>query len=84
VCCLCINKTNKRKLRSGASRWGGIDANLFGPLKRRYASKKYILVITDAFTKYMELIDKEALTMTSTIFSWWVCRYGLPLELITN
>jgi transposase InsO family protein len=43
--------------------------------------------MTDACTKYVELValpDKEALTVTSAIFSKWICRYGLPLELITD
>ena len=64
-----------------------IHADLFGPLKTSENSKKYILCMTDAFTKYVELValpDKEALTITSAIFSKWICRYGLPLELITD
>jgi hypothetical protein len=64
-----------------------IHVDLFGPLKTTDSSKKYILAMTDAFTKYVELVaipDKEALTVTSAIFSRWICRYGLPLELITD
>ena len=64
-----------------------IHADLFGPLKTTDSSKKYILAMTDACTKYVELValpDKEALTVTSAIFSRWICRYGLPLELITD
>jgi hypothetical protein len=64
-----------------------IHADLFGPLKTTNSAKKYILAMTDACTKYVELValpDKEALTVTSAIFSKWICRYGLPLELITD
>jgi hypothetical protein len=64
-----------------------IHADLFGPLKTTDSSKKYILAMTDACTKYVELValpDKEALTVTTAIFSKWICRYGLPLELITD
>ena len=64
-----------------------IHADLFGPLKTTDSAKKYILAMTDACTKYVELValpDKEALTVTSAIFSRWICRYGLPLELITD
>jgi transposase InsO family protein len=49
--------------------------------------KKYILVITDAFTKYVELVaidNKEAVTVTEAIFRRWICRYGVPLEIITD
>ena len=64
-----------------------IHADLFGPLKTSENSKKFILCMTDAFTKYVELValpDKEALTVTSALFNKWICRYGLPLELITD
>ena len=49
--------------------------------------KKYILYMTDAFTKYVELVavpDKEALTVTSAIFNRWICRYGTPLKIISD
>ena len=46
--------------------------DLFGPLKTRSASgNKLILVITDAFTKYTELVpllNKEASTMARAFF----------------
>ncbi len=64
-----------------------IHADLFGPLRTTDTSKKYILAMTDACTKYVELValpDKEALTVTSAILSKWICCYGLPLELITD
>ena len=64
-----------------------IHADLFGPLRTSGNSKKFILCITDAFTKYVELValpDKEALTVTSAIFNRWICRYGMPLELVTD
>jgi hypothetical protein len=43
--------------------------------------------MTDAFTKYVELValpNKEALTVTSAIFNRWICRFGLPLEIVTD
>jgi hypothetical protein len=55
--------------------------HLFGPLKTTDTSKKNILAMTDAFTKYVELVaipDNDALTVTSAIFSRWICRHGLP------
>ena len=64
-----------------------IHADLFGPLTTVGKSKKMILCVTDAFTKYVELValtDKEALTVTSAIFNRWICRFGLPLEIITD
>ena len=64
-----------------------VHADLFGPLKTSDHGKKYILCMTDAFTKYVELValpDKEALTVSSAIFSRWICRFGSPLELVTD
>ena len=43
--------------------------------------------MTDAFTKYVELValeNKEASTVTTAMFEKWFCRYGIPVELITD
>ena len=43
-----------------------IHVDLFGPLKTSESGKKYILCITDSFTKYAEVIaipNKEATTV---------------------
>jgi hypothetical protein len=64
-----------------------VHCDLFGPLKTSGQNKKFILCMTDAFTKYVELValpDKEALTVTSAIFNRWICRYGVPLEIVTD
>jgi len=64
-----------------------IHADLFGPLKTSTNNKKYILCMTDAFSKYVELIplpNKEALTVASAIFARWICRFGSPLQITTD
>jgi len=64
-----------------------VHADLFGPLKTSGNNKKYILCMTDAFTKYVELVplpDKEAVTVAAAIFSRWVCRFGSPLQITTD
>lgn len=64
-----------------------IHADLFGPLKVSQKGKKFILVITDGFTKYIELVateNKEADTIAHHIFSSWICRFGIPTELVTD
>ena len=59
-----------------------VHMDLFGPLRCRSASgKKYILVITDAFSKYTELSaipDKSANTVARSFFECWICRHGVP------
>ena len=61
--------------------------DLFGPLKTSDSGKKYVLCMTDAFSKYAEMVavpNKEAGTVSSAIFNRWICRYGTPLEIVTD
>jgi hypothetical protein len=51
-----------------------IYADLFGALVTSGSNKKYILCMTDACTKYVELVappNKEAETVADAIFSHW-------------
>jgi hypothetical protein len=55
-----------------------IHMDLFGPLKTMPTGKKFILCITNAFSKYAELVaipDKSAQTVVSALFSRWLCRH---------
>jgi hypothetical protein len=64
-----------------------IHADLLGPLKTSDSGKKFILCMTDALTKYVELVplpNKEADTVANAIFDKWYCRFGAPLDIITD
>jgi hypothetical protein len=64
-----------------------VHADLFGPLKTLDGEKKFILCLTDAFTKYVELVmipNKEAFTVATALLNRWICRFGLPLEIVTD
>ena len=64
-----------------------IHADVFGFLVVSGRGKKYILCITDSFTKYVELVainNKEASTVAEAIFKKWFCRYGIPMEIVTD
>jgi hypothetical protein len=64
-----------------------VHADLFGPLKTSGRGKKFILVMTDAFTRYVELVaieNKETETVAQAIFLHWICRFGVPLEIVTD
>lgn len=64
-----------------------VHADLFGPLKTSGQGKKFILCMTDAFTKYVELVaipNKESATVAKAIFEKWICRFGVPLTIITD
>ena len=50
-----------------------IHMDLFGPCKTSDAGNKYVLTMTDAFTKYAEIVaipNKEAVTVADAIFTW--------------
>ncbi len=43
--------------------------------------------MTDALTKYVELVplpNKEANTVANAIFNKWYCRFGAPLDIVTD
>jgi transposase InsO family protein len=64
-----------------------LHADLFGPLKTGGNGNKYILVLTDAFSKLAELVaieNKEAVTVARAIFERWICRYSAPQILVTD
>ena len=64
-----------------------VHVDLFGPLKTSQAGNKYIMVMTDAFTKYVELAaieDKTALTVARTFLERWICRFSAPVMLVTD
>ena len=55
-----------------------IHVDLIGPLKS-VKSNKYILDITDAFTRWIVLVplpNKEAITVATAIFEHCVCVFG--------
>jgi hypothetical protein len=61
-----------------------VHMDMFGPLKTSESGKKYIMCITDAFSTFAELIalsDKQAPKVAEALFSRWLCRHGLPLEI---
>ncbi len=64
-----------------------IHMDLFGPCKTSDMGNKYILTITDAFTKYSEVVaipNKEAVTVADAVFTKWICRYGCPAIIHTD
>ena len=61
--------------------------DLFGPLKTSPEGKKYIMVITDALTKYTRLTaipDISAGTVTNAFFETWITNHAIPKLLISD
>jgi len=64
-----------------------VHADLMQVKKASTAGNKYILVITDAFSKWVELVplpSKDAVTVASAIYTRWICRYGCFKQLVTD
>jgi hypothetical protein len=58
-----------------------------GPFKTSIKGEKFVLCITDTFTKYVEMIaikNKEAATVAKYVFERWTCRFGNPVEIVTD
>ena len=49
--------------------------------------KKHVLVMTDAFSKWVEVMaieNKAAPTIAKALFHRWVCRYGCPVQIVSD
>ena len=64
-----------------------VHMDLYGPLAVSERGKKYVMVLTDAFSKYVELValeNKEAATVARAFFETWVTRYSTPHTIVTD
>ncbi|XP_041457543.1 stress response protein NST1-like [Lytechinus variegatus] len=58
--------------------------DILGPLPETDSGNKYVLVVGDYFTKWIEsypLPDQEAETVARVLVEEFICRYGIPKEL---
>ena len=61
--------------------------DIVGPLPKTRRGNKYILVISDYFTRWAEAIglpNQEATTVAQALMSEWICRYGAPESIHTD
>jgi hypothetical protein len=64
-----------------------VHADLFGPIIDQDKSSKFILGLTDAFTKMIRLVaipNKEARTVAMAIWRDWMTIYGIPTTIFTD
>jgi len=64
-----------------------IHADLFGPLLTADCTKKFVLCITDAFTKYAvvtAIANKEAETVADAIYRDWFAKFWIPAQIHTD
>ena len=63
-----------------------IHMDLVGPLTPS-RGQKYILTITDAFTRYTELVaipDKETITVAKALLDQWILRHGFYEQVVSD
>ena len=61
-----------------------IAMDIMGPLPTSNAGMKYVLVIADYFSKWVEIFaipNQEAKTVAKILVGEFICRYGIPDEL---
>ena len=64
-----------------------VHMDLFGPLRNGNGDQRYVLVITDAFTKIVRLAsipDKRASTIAAAVRDNWVYIFGAPRMILTD
>ena len=61
--------------------------DLLGPIPQTSSGNKYLLVVTDYFTRYAEAFaipDIEVKTVTEKLVTEFICRYGVPVQIHTD
>ena len=61
--------------------------DILGPLPRSSRGNRYILVVADNFTRWTEAYPipiQEATTVARWFIGEFVCRYGAPLQILTD
>ena len=91
TCTSCAAKARPKKTPQaamGTVRVGApmerIAVDLMGPLNETERHNRYILVVQDYFSKWVEAYpvpNEQATTVAEKIASEWVCRYGAPQSL---
>ena len=64
-----------------------IACDIVGPLPESEKHNNYILVVSDYYTKYVEayaLPDQTAQTVADCLVTEWICRYGVPSEILSD
>jgi hypothetical protein len=90
-CVGCAQKKNPQRKHRAPLRQHRVGApmeriaiDVLGPLPETHRGNKYVLVVGDYWTKWMEayaIEDQQAETVATKLVDEFVCRFGTPLEL---
>jgi transposase InsO family protein len=61
--------------------------DLIGQLKTTSSGDKYVMVMTDGFTKFCEVAaipHQSATVVARTLFERWIIRYSLPESIVSD
>ena len=91
VCCRWNNHRVKPRAPLVTSKVGypgeRVAMDIVGPFPKSANGNKYILVVSDYFTRWIEAFpipNQEALTVARVFVNEYVCRYGVPVQLHTD
>ena len=71
------------KMPTGAP-WDRLSTDILGPLPESNQGNKYIMVVTDHFTKWVEIFalpNQQAETCASVLLNEVISRYGCPYDI---
>ena len=67
--------------------WHTIGVDIMGPFPETFRRKKYLLVIVDYFTRWVELFalrQTTAMDIVPILVNEIVCRYGIPTYILSD
>lgn len=70
-----------------SSPWKTVAMNFAGPYPTSNDGNRFVLVFTDHFTKWVELLptpDQTAVTVTKLFYERIICRFGCPQQLLSD
>ena len=92
-CDLCAARKLKKRKHAylGGNQLGEpmerISLDILGPLPVTDKGNKFVLVITDLYSKWTEAFgvpDQEAKTIANVFLNEFVCRFGTPLQILSD
>ncbi|EZG42922.1 KRAB-A domain protein, partial [Gregarina niphandrodes] len=80
-------KLGKMRSTPPSTPWSTVALDFCGPYPTSESGMRYVLVITDQFTKWVELIptkDQLSLTVVQVFYERIICRHGCPLRVLSD